>query len=47
MRRGGSPMLDDRNLTAHTYDETFARNLYQRLAGHLALLRVLRERLAA
>jgi nucleotidyltransferase substrate binding protein (TIGR01987 family) len=32
-------MVDDRNLTAHTYREEFAIQLYKRLASHAALLR--------
>ena len=33
-------MVDDRNLTVHTYKEEFAVKLYNRLAGHAALLRL-------
>ncbi len=33
-------LVDDRNLTAHTYREEFAAKLYGRLAGHAALLRL-------
>ncbi|HXF86332.1 MAG TPA: HI0074 family nucleotidyltransferase substrate-binding subunit [Anaerolineales bacterium] len=33
-------MVDDRNLTVHTYREEFAVKLYSRLAGHAALLRL-------
>ena len=32
-------MVDDRNLTSHTYREEFAVKLYHSLAGHAALLR--------
>jgi len=32
-------LVDDRNLTVHTYKEEFAMKLYQHLAGHAALLR--------
>ena len=32
-------MVNDRNLTVHTYKEEFAIQLYYRLAGHAALLR--------
>lgn len=32
-------MVNDRNLTVHTYKEEFAIQLYNRLAGHAALLR--------
>jgi nucleotidyltransferase substrate binding protein (TIGR01987 family) len=31
-------MVDDRNLTAHTYDEALAEALYGRLAGHRELM---------
>ena len=34
-------MLEDRNRTAHTYDETLAKDVYLRLAAHLPLLRTL------
>lgn len=33
-------MVNDRNLTVHTYKEEFAIQLYSRLAGHAALLRL-------
>jgi nucleotidyltransferase substrate binding protein (TIGR01987 family) len=33
-------MANDRNLTVHTYKEEFAVQLYSRLAGHAALLRL-------
>lgn len=32
-------MTDDRNLTAHTYNEELARQIASRLPGHTALLR--------
>jgi nucleotidyltransferase substrate binding protein (TIGR01987 family) len=32
-------MVNDRNLTVHTYKEKFAIQLYSHLAGHAALLR--------
>lgn len=32
-------MLEDRNRTSHTYNETLARDVFSRLAGHLASLR--------
>ena len=32
-------MLDDRNLTSHTYREALAREIYGRLAGHATALR--------
>jgi hypothetical protein len=31
-------MADDRNLTAHTYNEPLARAIFSRLAHHLALM---------
>ncbi len=31
-------MADDRNLTAHTYNEKLAQAIYQRLAGHASIL---------
>lgn len=31
-------MTDDRNLTAHTYNETLAKRIFSRLPGHLALM---------
>ena len=33
-------IVGDRNLTVHTYKESFAIQLYSRLAGHAALLRL-------
>lgn len=38
-------MLDDRNLTAHTYKEQLAKEIYGRLGGYLTLLRQLFEKL--
>jgi nucleotidyltransferase substrate binding protein (TIGR01987 family) len=38
MVRQGLEMVDDRNLTVHTYSETLANAIYGRLAGHAALL---------
>lgn len=35
---GGLAMLEDRNRTAHTYDETLAKDVYRRLAAYLPLL---------
>lgn len=32
-------MIDDRNLTAHTYNEALAQIIFSRLAGYAALLR--------
>jgi len=34
-------MADDRNLTVHTYNEAWAREVFGRLAGHAELLEVL------
>lgn len=31
-------MIDDRNLTSHTYDETLANAIFGRLAAHSALM---------
>lgn len=31
-------MVDDRNLTVHTYNEGLARDIFGRLSGHLELL---------
>ena len=31
-------MADDRNLTVHTYNETLAKEIFRRLAGHAALM---------
>lgn len=38
-------LLDDRNLTAHTYKEQLAMEIYGRLGGYVTLLRQLFERL--
>lgn len=38
-------MVDDRNLTSHTYDEELAQRLYQRLPDHLRLMQAWLERL--
>jgi len=40
-------MLEDRNLTSHTYDASLAEAVYQRLPNHLAALRDLTAALAA
>jgi len=40
-------MLEDRNLTSHTYDEKLAESVYRRLPGHLVPLRDLATRLGA
>ena len=36
-------MLEDRNRTAHTYDETLAKDVYRHLSAHLPLLKTLDE----
>ncbi len=38
-------MIDDRNLTAHTYNEEIAEEIYNRLAGYLILLGSLKDSL--
>ncbi|THJ24806.1 MAG: hypothetical protein CAF45_004515 [Nitrospira sp. CG24E] len=38
---GWLAMLEDRNRTAHTYDETLAKDVYRRLSTHLPLLQAL------
>ena len=38
-------MLEDRNLTVHTYDEKTADNVYNRLSKYLGLFNSLRESL--
>ncbi|MDH4152349.1 MAG: nucleotidyltransferase substrate binding protein [Nitrospira sp.] len=38
---GWLAMLEDRNRTAHTYDETLAKDVYRRLPEHLPLLQAL------
>ena len=38
---GWLAMLEDRNRTAHTYDETLAKDVYRRLSAHLPLLQTL------
>ena len=38
---GWLAMLEDRNRTAHTYDETLAKDVYRRLPAHLPLLQAL------
>ena len=40
-------MLEDRNLTRHTYDAKLAESVYRRLPGHLVPLRDLATRLGA
>lgn len=39
-------MVDDRNLTAHTYHESLAATIYARLPGYLNAMRALITRLA-
>jgi nucleotidyltransferase substrate binding protein (TIGR01987 family) len=36
---GALVMVDDRNLTVHLYKEAVARQIFERLPGHAALLR--------
>lgn len=43
--RWGMQMVDDRNLTAHTYNEELAKAIFSRLSEHLALMRRLLEAL--
>ena len=38
---GWLAMLEDRNRTTHTYDETLAKDVYRRLASHLPQLQAL------
>ncbi len=38
---GWLAMLEDRNRTAHTYDEALAKDVYRRLSAHLHLLQAL------
>ncbi len=40
---GWLAMLEDRNRTAHTYDEALAKEVYRRLSAHLPLLQALDE----
>jgi len=44
---GWLAMLEDRNLTAHTYDEELAKTVYHRLPRYLPLLEALLQRLTA
>lgn len=37
--RDAMDMIDDRNLTSHTYNEELAAAIFARLAGHAGLLR--------
>ncbi|RIH83317.1 nucleotidyltransferase substrate binding protein [Meiothermus luteus] len=43
--RWGMQMVDDRNSTAHTYNEELAKAIFSRLPEHLALMRRLLEAL--
>lgn len=45
--RAAMAMLDDRNLTSHTYNEEVATAIHSRLPGHSALLRLWLSALAA
>ena len=38
---GWLAMLENRNRTAHTYDEALAKDVYRRLSAHLPLLQAL------
>lgn len=38
-------MLEDRNLTVHTYDETTAEKVYERLPRYLEILQLLQDAL--
>lgn len=38
-------MIDDRNLTVHTYNEAVAEEVYNRLSGYLSLLQTLEDKL--
>ncbi len=40
-------MLDDRNRTTHTYNESVAEDIFGRLEGYASALGTLRRRLAA
>ena len=42
---GWLAMVEDRNRTAHTYDEALAREVYRRLPGYIPLLETLVARL--
>jgi nucleotidyltransferase substrate binding protein (TIGR01987 family) len=44
---GWLAMLEDRNRTAHTYDEALAKDVYRRLSAHLPLLQALDEYLGS
>jgi len=38
-------MVDDRNLTAHTYNEELAKDIYSRLSAYLSLMQILMQRI--
>lgn len=38
-------MMEDRNKIVHTYDETFAQNLFERLPNHLTILKELYKKI--
>ena len=40
-------LLDDRNLTSHTYDEELAEVIYKRLQQHLSFMQSLKAQLIA
>jgi hypothetical protein len=39
-------MMEDRNLTVHTYDEKTAQSIYHRLPNYVGLLKQLHKELA-
>lgn len=43
----GIVLLDDRNLTSHTYDEELAEVIYKRLQQHLSFMQSLKAQLIA
>lgn len=45
--RSAMQMVDDRNLSAHTYNEELAQGIFSRLAHHAVLMQRWLERLAA
>ena len=45
--RAALVMVDDRNLTVHTYNEQLAEDIGRRLSAHATLLRVWLEQLSA
>lgn len=44
--RLAAEMVDDRNRTSHTYKESVAQHIFERLPGYVALMRALLERFA-